>query len=270
VYGSWRQIGAESGRMASGDREKKLPNLQNLPKDSRYRRCVKAPRGRVLVKVDASQIELRIAAKITGDEALMEAFQSGADLHEQTARRVLGVREVTKEQRQLAKALNFGLLYGMGAAGLQAYARAEYGVNLTAAQARDYRDAFFRTYPGLQRWHHTEGLRSPGCGVETRTLTGRRRCNVINLTERLNSPVQGTGADVLKLALALMWERRHQCPGAIPVLAVHDEIVVEADADQADAAAAWVKGAMLDAMRMLLDPVPGEVKLTTARTWAGD
>jgi DNA polymerase-1 len=88
--------------------------------------------------------------------------------------------------------------------------------------------------------------------------------------QRLNTPVQGTGADGLKLAMALLWERRGQVPGAFPVLAVHDEIVVEADTDQAETAAAWIKQAMLDAMQPLIEPVPVEVEVKTARTWGGD
>jgi DNA polymerase-1 len=87
---------------------------------------------------------------------------------------------------------------------------------------------------------------------------------------RLNRPVQGTGADGLKLALALLWERRQQCSGAFPVLAVHDEIVVECAAEQAEAAEAWLKQAMLEAMAPLIDSVPVEVEVQTARTWAGD
>jgi DNA polymerase-1 len=107
--------------------------------------------------------------------------------------------------------------------------------------------------------------------LETRTLTGRRRrlTTKDSDTRRLNTPVQGTGADGLKQALALLWERRHQCPGAFPVLVVHDEIVVEADAGQAEAAAAWLRQAMLDGMVPLIDPVPVEVEVSSAPTWGG-
>jgi DNA polymerase-1 len=108
VYPHWRQLGAASGRMSCSD-----PNMQQLPRGE-YRRCVAAPAGRVLVKADYSQIELRIAAKVSGDEALLDAYRRGEDLHTRTARTVLGVENVTKDHRQLAKALNFGLLYGMG------------------------------------------------------------------------------------------------------------------------------------------------------------
>jgi DNA polymerase-1 len=93
---------------------------------------------------------------------------------------------------------------------------------------------------------------------------------VTRFTEKLNTPVQGTGADGLKAALAMLWERRRDCPGAFPVLAVHDEVVIEADAVRADAAAVWLKQAMLDGMAPLIDPVPVEVDVKVSRTWGGD
>jgi DNA polymerase-1 len=261
VYPGWRQIGAgASGRMSC-----RSPNVQQLPRDRRYRRCFVAPPGRRLVKADYSQIELRIAAKVTGDRRLLEAYRSGDDLHTLTARRVLGKAEVTKADRQIAKSLNFGLLYGMGTKGLRAYARSNYGVELTPEQAEEYRAAFFKAYPGLRRWHNS----IPDRPIETQTLAGRRRQNVTKFTEKLNTPVQGTGADGLKTALALLWERRADCPGAVPVLAVHDELVVEVDRDRADAAAAWLRQALLDGMAPLLDPVPVEVAVASAPTWGG-
>src|SRR4029450_7202775 len=110
------------------------------------------------------------------------------------------------------------------------YAKSEYGLDLTEAEARCYRDGFFSAYPGLRAWPDRVG--QSAAAVETRTLTGRRRLDVARYSEKLNSPVQGTGGDGLKLALALLWERRDQAPGAFPVLAGHDEIVLEADTDQ--------------------------------------
>jgi DNA polymerase-1 len=263
VYAGWRQLGANSGRMACA-----APNLQNLPRDPRYRQCFAAPPGRVLVKADYSQIELRIAAKVAGEQNMIDAFRRGDDLHALTARAVLGKSDVTGADRQLAKAVNFGLLYGMGARGFQAYARSHYGVELTEAQATTYRRAFFAAYPALRRWHAKVGV-SGDRPVETRTLAGRRCRNVGRFTEKLNLGVQGTGADGLKAALALLWQRRADCPGAVPVLAVHDEIVVECDADRAEAAAAWLKRAMLDGMAPLADPVPVAVEVTVAPTWGG-
>src|SRR5262249_14931014 len=146
--------------------------------------------------------------------------------------------------RQLAKAVNFGLLYGMGARGFWLYARSNYGVELSEAQAEQYRRAFFAAYPALRRWHNTVGSTQDRL-IETRTLAGRRCQNVAQFNEKLNLGVQGTGADGFKTALGLLWERRAECPGAVPVLAVHDEIVVECDAGTADAAAGWLKRAML-------------------------
>jgi DNA polymerase-1 len=263
VYAQWRQLGADSGRMSCSG-----PNLQNLPRGAAYRKCFRAPAGRALVKADYSQIELRIAAKVSGDKAMLEAYGRGDDLHALTARRVLGIEDVSKEHRQLAKALNFGLLYGMGARGFRVYAKSQYGLDLTEEQARGYRQAFFDAYPGVAAWHRrVKRLHAP----QTRTLAGRRRLLGPKDfdTLRLNSPVQGTGADGLKLALGLLWERRHQCPGAFPVLVVHDEIVVECDAGRAEAASAWLKQAMIDGMAPLIDPVPCEVEVKVAQTWGG-
>jgi DNA polymerase I-like protein with 3'-5' exonuclease and polymerase domains len=264
VYARWWQLGAGSGRMACSG-----PNLQNLPRDGRYRRCIAAPPGRVLVKADYSQIELRIAAKVAGEANMIEAYRRGDDLHVLTACRLLGRADVTKADRQLAKALNFGLLYGMGARGFRVYARARYGVELTEEQAYQYRAAFFAAYPALAAWHRKVG-RTERRPVETRTLAGRRVTKVASFNEKLNLPVQGTGADGLKSALALLWERRDQAPGAFPILAVHDEIVFEADADQADAVAGWLKAAMVDAMAPLVEPVPVEVEVRVTRAWGGD
>jgi DNA polymerase-1 len=264
VYATWRQLGASSsGRMSCSD-----PNMQQIPQGE-YRQCVVAPPGRVLIKADYSQIELRIAAKITGDKALLEAYQQGEDLHVKTARLVLGVEQVTKQDRQLAKALNFGLLYGMGWRRFREQARCEYGIDLSEDDARRLRRGFFQTYRGLARWHRQAGM-SQDQGIETRTLTGRRRLEVSRYTEKLNTPVQGTGADGFKTALALLWKRRHECPGAALVLAVHDEIVVECAAAQADAVAAWLRRAMVDGMAPLIAPVPVEVEVQIRTVWGGD
>jgi DNA polymerase-1 len=159
------------------------------------------------------------------------------------------------------------LLYGMGAKGFRDYARNNYGVDISLERAQSYRAAFFKSYPGLAGWQHR--VVSSDAAIDTRTLTGRRRADVARFTEKLNLPVQGTGADGLKLALALLWERRSDCPGAFPVLVVHDEIVVECNETQAEATAAWLKQAMLDGMAPLIDPVPVEVEVKVGQTWGG-
>jgi DNA polymerase I-like protein with 3'-5' exonuclease and polymerase domains len=261
VYPGWRQIGAErTGRMSCAE-----PNAQNLPRDKRYRECFVAPPGRVLVKADYSQIELRIAARIANEPAMLAAYRDGKDLHAETAKAILGKAAVDKADRQLAKAINFGLLYGMGAESLTVYAESNYGVTLTAVEAARYRQSFFRAYPALARWHRAAG----DFTKDTRTVLGRRRRKVGKFTERLNSPVQGTAGDGIKQALALLWERRSECPTAFPVLAVHDEIVVECDRDDADRVSTWLKGCMKDGMQPFADPVPVEVEVSVGPTWGG-
>jgi DNA polymerase-1 len=263
VYAKWWQASTAAGRMSCSK-----PNLQQIPQDTRYRRCVAAPPGRLLVKADYSQIELHIAALISEDRAMLDAYRGGIDLHVLTAQRMLGKQYVSKAERQIAKSANFGLLYGMGARGYRAYFQANYGLRLSEDRARHYRKAFFDAYPGLAAWHRQTG-RTGEQAMETRTLAGRRRLGVQRFTEKLNSPVQASGADGLKQALGLLWERRHDCPGAFPVIACHDEIVIECDADQVEAVATWLKQAMLDGMAPLIEPVPVEVEVSISRTWGG-
>jgi DNA polymerase-1 len=263
IYAGWVPLGTDAGRSAC-----KRPNLQQVPREVAYRRCFRAPEGRVLLKADYSQLQLRIAAKIARESRMLEAYGWGEDLHTLTARQLTGKTEVTKADRQLAKAVNFGLLFGLGANGLRSYAKCEYGLDLTPEQAENYRRSFFENYPGLSRWHRCAGRST---ATECRTILGRRRLLDDNTpyTHRLNSPVQGSEADGAKQAMALLWERRGQCPGAFPVLFVHDEIVVEADEGQAEVAGAWLKGAMVDGMREVLAPVPCEVEVKVGQTWEG-
>jgi len=239
IHPSWHQIGAETGRMACSK-----PNLQQVPREPALRRAFRAPKGRVLVKADYAQIELRLAAVIAGEGAMLQAFREGKDLHALTASLVLGkpLEAVGKEDRQLAKALNFGLLYGLGAEGLRRYALAGYGVRLSPEEAQALREAFFRAYPGLKRWHRAQ----PEGEVEVRTLLGRRRATA-RYTEKLNTPVQGSGADGLKLALGLLYQelvKRGLQEEVCPALAVHDEVVVEAPEALAEEALALLVRAM--------------------------
>jgi DNA polymerase I-like protein with 3'-5' exonuclease and polymerase domains len=194
-----------------------------------------------LVVADYSQIELRIAAIIANDAVMLEAYQRGADLHKKTAAAIAGIAEVdvTKGQRQLAKACNFGLIYGMGAKTLAAYASAGYGVPMTLSEADKARSKFFAAYPGIHRWQAVTKAR--GISDSTVKTAGglirdlSKEPGGWQLTKALNTPVQGTGAEILLAALA-------QLPKAMAGLDaqlihhVHDEIVLEvaeADSDRA-------------------------------------
>jgi DNA polymerase-1 len=246
--------------------------LQNIPRSGPLRSYIRTPEGRVFVIADYSQIELRITAKISGDMEMLFAYAEGRDLHTLTARSLVGREEISKEDRKLAKAVNFGLLYGMGTKGLRSYALKSYGIEMSPQEATRYRKRFFETYLGLKRWHDDERRAWQRGETGTRTLTGRRCMDVEKLTDRLNAPVQGTAADGLKLALALLWERRGECTGAVPVLVCHDEVVVECDAEQAADARAWLEKAMIEGMEAVLNGteelhVPVRVEGRIARSW---
>jgi DNA polymerase I len=203
---------------------------------------------------------------------MLSACAEGRDLHTLTARSLTRRDGISKDERKLAKAVNFGLLYGMGAKGLQSYALKSYGVEMSLEEASVYRRRFFATYPGLKKWHDDERRAWHRGDAEPRTLTGRRRMDVQRLTDRLNTPVQGTGADGLKLALALLWERKDECPGTVPIIACHDEVVNECEAKRAADARAWLEKAMIEGMEAVLNGtdevhVSVEAEARIARNW---
>jgi DNA polymerase I-like protein with 3'-5' exonuclease and polymerase domains len=262
LHPRYHLMGAGTGRMSCGE-----PNVQQIPHSAAYRSTIAAGPRRAIVKADYSQLELRIAADIARDKTLIAAYGRGEDAHKLTASLVLDVPqdEVSKSARQQAKALNFGLIYGMGAPKLREHALQNYGVAFTLEQAVEFRERFFSTYAGLKRWHRSQTDGS----TDTRTPAGRRRLNVDRFTEKLSSPVQGTGADGIKGALALCWERRADAPDARLILAVHDELVAECPVETAPAVAAWLQRAMVDAMQPWLKHIPVEVEVTIGRDWAG-
>ena len=277
VYASWRQVGAETGRMSCSE-----PNLQNLHKEDVMRRFVRAAEGRVLIKADYSQMELRILAQLSGDPAMIGAFEKGEDLHKATAAKMYGIleEEVTDKQRSSAKAISFGIVYGMTPIGLAA----RLGVEQEAAA--ELIEQYFVAYPEVKEYLEGNAARAIRTGV-LRTPTGRVRrfggASAVSRRERnevrrqaKNFPIQGCCADGLKLALTLLWERREECPGTIPILAVHDEIVVECDEDKAEEAQAWLKAAMVEGMERALnepdDEGPGvqvKVEIKIGKSWAG-
>ena len=268
IHAEYLQCGTPAGRMSC-----LKPNVQNLPRSPAYRSCIRADDGCVIVKADFSQIELRIAAVLAQDAAMLAAFRNGWDLHAVTAATVLGIplTQVGKAHRQVAKSLNFGLMYGMGARGLRDYAAKTYNVTLTEQAARQHRQAFFQTYRGLARWHGQTAARlARHATVEARTVTGRRLGGIRYFTHLLNMPVQGTGADGLKLALARLFEYRQEAPEARLIATVHDEIVAECPVAAAAQTVAWLTRHMRAAMDELLEGVvPIEVEVQVGSSWAG-
>lgn len=258
------QCGAVTGRFSCTS-----PNLQNVPRDPRIKGCFEPAPGNVLIKADYSQIELRTAAQVSGESRMKEAYRKGQDLHALTASLLLhkSVNQVTKDERRLAKAVNFGLIYGMQAQGFQIYAKTQYDVPLTFSQAQKHRDQFFKAYPGLIDWHdRVKAEQANSC----RTLGGRLRQweDEAPFTEIINAPVQGTSADITKLAIAQLPENL-QGTGAKLLMQVHDEIVLEVPVAQADRAGQILVQTMVAAGQQFLKEVPVEVEAVICNNWAG-
>lgn len=263
LHPQYGQITAYSGRMSCGN-----PNIQQIPRDKAFRACFTAPPGRRLVIADYSQIELRVAAQISMDERMLAAYQRGEDLHALTASLLLGktIDQISKQDRQAAKAVNFGLIYGMGAEGLRQYAGQSYGVEMTMAQAVQFRTKFFEAYRGIGLWHQKLKERP---AKEGRTLCGRRFAFSGNpsLPELSNLPVQGTAADIVKKALGLLADRLEGTDTLI-VGVVHDEILLECPAEQADVIAGLLKDTMEGAANSVLLQVPALVEAKVSESWA--
>ena len=267
LHADFRQIGAPTGRFACTN-----PNIQQVPHASEYRRCFMGhPEERRLIIADYSQIELRILAEFSGDEAFSNAFKSGADLHRVTAAQVFGVSEdqVTKEQRDFAKRLNFGVVYGIGAQ------RFSMMTGLGQTEAEDVLRKYFATYRRLDAYLKESANRAVD-EKQARTASGRLvKFNFdpsdrqqISMTQRngKNAPIQGTSADILKRALRLLNDELRSTSGKI-VNIIHDEIVVEVDEGESEAVAAKVDRAMCAAGEEYLHSVPVKVESQIACEW---
>ncbi len=270
VHTCYHQAVAATGRLSSQD-----PNLQNIPirnaEGRRIRQAFVAPPGHVLIAADYSQIELRIMAHLSDDPALVRAFQLDLDVHQATAAEVLGkpLEEVTSEERRSAKAVNFGLIYGMSAFGL---AR-QLGIDRGSAQR--YVDLYFERYPGVKAFmdRTREQAREQGY-VET--VRGRRlylpeirsrNRNLQQYAERsaINAPMQGTAADIIKLAMLRV--ERECAARSLParlIMQVHDELVLEVAAEAVDATTAMLREQMTSAETL---KVPLKVDIGVGANW---
>jgi DNA polymerase-1 len=270
VHTSYHQAVAATGRLSSTD-----PNLQNIPirtpEGRRIRQAFVAPPGHVLMAADYSQIELRIMAHLSGDEGLLAAFAADRDIHQATAGEVFGVpaAEVSADQRRAAKAINFGLIYGMSAFGL---AR-QLGIERGAAQK--YVDLYFQRYPGVKRYmDETRAMAREQGFVET--VAGRRlylpdirsRNNQLRqYAERsaINAPMQGTAADIIKRAMIDVHDwLAHGRARARLVMQVHDELVLEVREDAVDGVAGRLVELMSSAAELR---VPLKVDVGTGANW---
>jgi DNA polymerase-1 len=271
VHTSYNQVGAVTGRLSSND-----PNLQNIPIRTEDGRRVRngfiADAGNVLLSVDYSQIELRIVAHMAEDETMLAAFRAGEDIHATTAAAIYGIEleAVTKDMRRHAKAINFGLIYGMSAFGLM------HSTDLTLAEADEFVKTYFKKFPGVKKYlDGTRKLAAEQGYVET--LLGRRRYfpalqgklnqQLKNREEReaINAPVQGTAADIMKIAML-------KIPSALKssglkgkmLLQVHDELVLECPEQELEKTALLVQETMTNAYPL---SIPLSTEARAGKSW---
>jgi len=266
VHADFRQIGAPSGRFSCSN-----PNLQQIPHESEYRRCFRAGEGRTLVIADYSQIELRILGGFSNDQQFINAFVSGADFHTITASQVFNVKpeDVSSEQRSFAKRLNFGVVYGIGAS------RFGMMTGLSQGDAENTLRRYFATYRGLDSYLREAGNRVIADRT-ARTASGRMMRLRFDGSDRqqvsaarrngVNMPIQGTSADILKRALRLLHDGLRGTSGKL-VNIVHDEIVVECEASEAQEIAALLENVMSAAGSEFISNVPVKVDINIAEDW---
>ena len=271
VHTTFKQTGTVTGRLSSIE-----PNLQNIPIRTELGRelrkfFIPSAEGRVLIDADYSQIELRLLAHIAGDEAMINAFKSGFDIHSDTAARVFGVSPdgVTIELRKKAKAINFGIMYGMGEHSLSEDLHISYG------EAKSYIDSYLHSYPDVDKYLKDIVKTAYAQGYVT-TALGRRRY-IPELAETnhmrkkfgervaMNSPIQGTAADIIKIAMIRVARRLADGDlDARMILQVHDELILEASAADAEAALALLTEEMSSAIAL---SVPLDVEAHIGENW---
>lgn len=270
VRSTFNQTETRTGRISSTE-----PNVQNIPvrtdEGSRFRAFFIAPEGKVLLDADYSQIELRILAHIADDQAMQQGFAQGADIHRMTASQVFHVpfEEVTARQRSSAKAINFGIVYGIGAYSLS------QDLHVSMKEAKDYIDAYLSTYSGVRAYRETIIQKTEELGY-VETLFHRRRelpdihaKNKVTraLAERiaLNTPIQGTAADIIKIAMVRVFDRlRREGMNTRLILQVHDELILEAPEEEAARAADILREEMQQAVSL---KVALPVDVHTGKNW---
>lgn len=259
---------AQTGRLSSAD-----PNLQNIPIRTELGKHIRtafvAGKGKVLVSADYSQFELRIAAALSGDKGMIEAFNNDEDIHIETAADIYGIpsKEVTKQQRYAAKAVNFGIMYGQGPHGLSV------GTGMPFGEARDFIAKYFEIRPQLKKYIDSLREKAKDDGY-VENLLGRRRptpdVHSSNFAVReaayraaINMPVQGTAADLMKLAMVAV-DKELEPLQAKQLLQIHDSILIECPTGQAERVAKILKDKMEGIYKL---PVKLKVDVTTGKNW---
>jgi DNA polymerase-1 len=270
LHTTFRQTGTATGRLSSLN-----PNLQNIPVRSEMgaevRKAFAAPQGRRLVVGDYSQIELRLLAHFSGDDLLKRAFADGRDIHRETAARIFQVPpdDVTQQMRRSAKTIVFGLIYGMSVFGLS------QALNVPRDDAKIFMEAYFKQFPKVKSF--MDGiLEQARSDLKVTTLSGRvrylpelksRNFNLRANAERMaiNAPLQGSAADIIKMAMIRLWsEGRKRHPEAQLLLQVHDELLLEALVEVAEALCPWMEETMASVVEL---SVPLTARVAAAINW---
>jgi DNA polymerase-1 len=267
IYPKLEQLGGRSGRITCS-----RPNIQQVPRDPRLKGLFTAAPGMALVEADFSAIEMRIIAVLSGDEVMLKIFKKGLDPHKQTAQAIFQKAKISDEERQIAKTLNYGTVYGGGANMVQSKLP-----NLTESEARDFLYRFYRTYPGLKSWQQevTEGAPTAVIeGVEykiSRSALGRIRYVDPGLRNALiNTPVQASGSDLQKMALGRLYEKLALLKYSDFKLinAVHDSILLEVPNKRAREAASLLQGVMEGAGNEILKIIPCTTDAKMGKDWS--
>ena len=270
IHCHFQQTVTQTGRISCTE-----PNLQNIPVRQelgrKIRKAFKATDGKILVGADYSQIELRVLAHLSGDEALIEAFNNNEDIHKMTAARVLGIPldQVKPIDRSRAKAVNFGVIYGMSSFGLSEE------INVTRKEAEAYIKEYFNKHPGVKEYMDSQIALAKEKGYSETILGRKRRINEINasnfmvrqLGERLamNTPIQGSAADIIKLAMIKVYQELKEAhPTSNLILQVHDELIIEADVNELEEIKELLTRNMEEAFKLKVRLI---ADLNTALNW---
>jgi len=270
IHADFDQYGTLAGRFSCSK-----PNLQQLPRDKSIRALFKGNNGSKIITADYSQIELRILAEVSKEPKFIELFSNGGDLHKLTASLVFNkhLDQVSKEERNIAKTINFGLSYGMGGGGLQANLK-DNGIEISLDDAREYIDTFFKSYPKVKGYLDDAG-QSAVRYSEIRNIAGRlikyrpasdesERAAI--LREGKNNPIQSLNADILKAAMGRLY-RRLKPHKARLINVVHDELVFEVPCEHAETASKVVREEMETAGKEYLKSVPVIAEVTVGDVW---
>jgi DNA polymerase-1 len=266
IHAQFKPLGSDPGRFSSS-----RPNLQNVDRGE-LRKCFVPSENHKLIVADYRQIELRIGAIFADDTVMLDAFRAGEDLHRKTAAGILSkqVADVVKADRQLAKAVNFGFLYGQGPEGFQRYAKTTYGITLTLEEATEFRQKFFEQYQGLKRWHQAAWNKVETV-TEARTVLGRillprGDTDWAKFQMLTNYVTQGSAADVIKVAMVKL---AYRLPPGFMVATVHDELVFDVPVDGAEGLCELIRITMIDAFTEVFgDIIPMEVEAKVCSSWA--